>query len=332
MGTGESAALTAAALWACASLFYSRTQLSAWQINFGKNFLASLVLCLHLFVVTSIGGRSMFAADSSTWVLLAISSVIGIVIGDTFYFRSLQILGPRRALMVSTTSPLFATIVGWVGLGEALTVVSLLGIVLTFSGITIVIAVPNAAQETAGYLPVSMTRGVVMGVLASPCNAFGASSSRMGTLGLEAFPASGSDPLGTTVIRFCVAASFSIVAALVTGTLIATARRSFRLARAEDLFAGCCMRSMAGDLDESDCVSTHSAGDRDHVDLHDAVVRHSNSSSCLRLSHHSSRYLWGCSGVGWRLSDRGRIADIRCQRFCVVAILPSIDDKIAKFL
>lgn len=227
MGTGETAALTAAALWACASLFYSRTQLSAWQINFGKNFLASLVLCLHLFVVTSIGGRSMFAADLNSWILLAISSVVGIVIGDTFYFRSLQILGPRRALMVSTTSPLFATIVGWVGLGESLTAGSLFGIVLTFSGITIVIAERSAAQEAVGYLPASMTRGVVMGLMASLCNACGATFSRMGTLGSEAFAASGCDPLEATVIRVCIAASASIVAGLVTGTLISTARRSF---------------------------------------------------------------------------------------------------------
>ncbi len=227
MGTGETAALTAAALWACASLFYSRTQLTAWQINFGKNFLASLVLCMHLFVVTSIGGRSMFGADVNTWILLAISSVIGIVIGDTFYFRSLQILGPRRALMVSTTSPLFATIVGWVGLGESLTATSLFGILLTFSGITIVIAERSAAQETVGYLPASMTRGVVMGRIASLCNACGATFSRMGTLGSEAFAASGCDPLEATVIRVCIASSFSIVAALVTGTLISTARRSF---------------------------------------------------------------------------------------------------------
>ncbi len=227
MGTGETAALSAAALWACASLFYSRTQLSAWQINFGKNFLASLVLCMHLFVVTSIGGRTMFAADVTTWILLAISSVIGIVIGDTFYFRSLQILGPRRALMVSTTSPLFATIIGWVVLGESLTAVSMFGILLTFTGITIVVAERSATQEAVGYLPASVTRGIVMGLLASLCNACGASFSRLGTLGSEAFAASGCDPLEATVIRVCVASSFSIIAALVTGTLAATARKSF---------------------------------------------------------------------------------------------------------
>ena len=227
MGTGELAALTAAALWACSSLIYSRTMLSAWQINFGKNILASLILCLHLYILTSLTGRSMFAADRNTWLLLAISSIIGIVIGDTFYFRSLQILGPRRALIVSTTSPLFATVAGWVGLGESLEIVSLLGIFLTLAGITIVIAERSSATETAGNPPASMTRGVVMGLMGSICNAGGATFSHLGTLGNETLSASGCDPLEATVIRVCVAAASSIAAGLATGALLKTARRSF---------------------------------------------------------------------------------------------------------
>lgn len=227
MGTGELAALTAAALWACSSLFYGRTQLSAWQINFGKNLLASVILCLHLYVLTSLAGRSMFAADRNTWILLAISSIVGIVIGDTFFFRSLQILGPRRALMVSTTSPVFATVIGSVGLREVLSTISLLGILLTLTGITVVIADRTAPKEAAGYSPASTTRGVVMGLLGALCNAGGATFSRLGTLGSEAFSSAGCDPLEATVIRVCIAAGASTVAALAMGALLPTARRAF---------------------------------------------------------------------------------------------------------
>ena len=227
MGTGELAALTAAALWACSSLVYSRAQLSAWQINFGKNILASLILCLHLFILTSLAGRSMFSADWSTWTLLAISSIVGIVIGDTFYFRSLQILGPRRALIVSTTSPLFATVIGWVGLGEALGIVSLLGIFLTLAGITIVIAERSSGQESVGHKPASLKRGVMMGLLGSICNAGGATFSHLGTLGSEGLSAGGCDPLEATVIRVCVAAASSILVGLATGALLTTARQAF---------------------------------------------------------------------------------------------------------
>jgi drug/metabolite transporter (DMT)-like permease len=217
IGIGELAGLTAAALWACSSLFYGRTKLSAWQINFGKNLLASIILCLHLAVVTGLAGRSMFAADRNTWLLLIVSSVIGILIGDTFYFRSLQILGPRRALIVSMTSPLFGAIIGWTVLQESLSLLSIAGILLTLFGIAIVVTERGAAAETPGHFPASMSRGVAMGLLASLCNACGS----------EKLFASGCNPLEATVIRVCVAAAFCIAIAIVTGQLLSTARKSF---------------------------------------------------------------------------------------------------------
>jgi len=227
MGTGELAALTTAALWALASLFYGRTQLSAWQINFGKNWIASVILFVHLGVASWLAGRPLFAADRNSWALLAVSSLIGIVIGDTFYFRSLQILGPRRALMVSMTSPLFATLVGWFALGETLTLVSLTGIALTMGGIGVVISERAGSSELPGHFPASTARGMIMGVLAALCNAIGGTFSRLGTQGSEWFAANGCDPLEATVIRVWVAAAFSVSAAVVTGSVIRTARQSF---------------------------------------------------------------------------------------------------------
>ncbi len=227
LGSGELAALAAAGLWACSSLFYGRTRLTAWQINFGKNVLASFVLCLHLAIVTTLAGRAMFSADSRTWMILAVSSVVGIVIGDTFYFRSLQILGPRRALIVSTTSPLFASAIGWFGLAESPSVISLFGILLTLFGIAVVIAERSGTDETPGHFPASLTRGIVMGLAGAVCNAGGATFSRLGTQGSQYFESTGCDPLEATVIRVCVAAIASILTALAARNLISTAQKSF---------------------------------------------------------------------------------------------------------
>lgn len=228
MGTGELAALTTAALWALASLFYGRTKLSAWQINFGKNLIASVILFVHLAVASFLAGRTMFSADGNTWGLLAVSSLTGIVVGDTFYFRSLQILGPRRALMVSMTSPLFATVAGWIVLGETLTFVSLAGIALTMGGIAVVISERADSTEIPGHFPGTTAFGVIMGVLAALCNAIGGTFSRLGTQGNEWLSASGCDPLEATVIRVWVAAAFSVSAAILTRSVLKTARESFR--------------------------------------------------------------------------------------------------------
>ncbi len=227
MGIGEFSALAAAALWACASLFYGRTRLTAWQINFGKNAIAAVLLCLHLFVVTRLNDRSMFGADRATFILLAISSVIGILIGDTFYFRSLQILGPRRALIVSTIAPLFAATIGWVVLKESLTIGRAVGVILTLAGVVIVIAERGGAKEAPGLFPASSTRGIVMGLLGAICNAVGATFSRLGNRGSDYWDAAGCDALEATVIRVCVAAVGCILFAMMTRSVVSTAQKSF---------------------------------------------------------------------------------------------------------
>lgn len=227
MGIGQLAALTAAALWACSSLFYSRTKLSAWQINFGKNFLASLLLCSHLAVTVWFSDRPMFTADRNTWGLLAISSLTGIVIGDTFYFRSLQILGARQALIVSMTSPLFATVIGWLALNEQLSMLSLFGILLTTVGIVVVVSERGGAGAVPGYFPAPMSHGIAAGLGGAVCNAIGGTFSRLGTHGSELLNASGCDALEATVIRVGAASAFSILLVLLSGKLVRTAKACF---------------------------------------------------------------------------------------------------------
>lgn len=227
MGIGEISALAAAALWACSSLFYGRTKLTAWQINFGKNAIASVLLCLHLFVVTSLAGRPMFGADRATFFLLSASSVVGILIGDTFFFRSLQILGPRRALIVSTVAPLFTAAIGWVALKETLTAPRVLGVLLTLLGVIVVIAERGGSKEAPGLFPASSRKGILMGLLGAICNAAGATFSRLGTKGSDYWNASGCDALEATVIRVCVAAVGCFLFAMMTRSLVSTARQSF---------------------------------------------------------------------------------------------------------
>lgn len=177
---GESAALVAAACWASASLLYGRVNLSAAGINFGKNLLASGVLLIHLWIVKTSHGSELFEADRLAWFWLGLSGIIGIVIGDTCYFRSLQILGPRKALIVSTTAPLFAAALGVVLIGEALTVALLTGVLLTVGGVIIVVKDKRSADEAPGLFPGSTRRGVAMGVAGAVCQALGGVCSRKG--------------------------------------------------------------------------------------------------------------------------------------------------------
>ncbi|MFN4919930.1 MAG: DMT family transporter [Planctomyces sp.] len=231
-GSGELAALAAAGLWACSSLFYSRVRLTAWQINFGKNVLASGILLLHLGLQALVLRTSLLSVDQRAVVWLVLSSLTGIVIGDTLYFRSLQILGPRRALIVSTTSPLFAASAGWLLLSEPLSVMALSGLIVTLTGVFLVVTDRPVSGETAGHFPASVLRGVLAGLGGALCNASGAMFSHLAThtsvsSGSELTTAVTCSPLEATFIRVGFAAVLAAVVLTATGRLKATARPAF---------------------------------------------------------------------------------------------------------
>ena len=228
-GSGEMAALAAAALWACSSLFYSKVRLTAWQINFGKNVLASGILLLHLSLQSLFLDTPLLSVDRRAAFWLVLSSLTGIVIGDTLYFRSLQILGARRALIVSTTSPLFAASAGWLLLSEPLSVMALLGLCLTMSGVFLVVTDRPASGEVSQHFPASVMRGVLAGLGGAVCNASGAMFSHLATYNSSdsATSASTCSPLEATFVRVGFAALLSAGLLICTGRLRETARPAF---------------------------------------------------------------------------------------------------------
>ena len=227
IGSGEAAALMAAALWACSSLFYARARLTAWQLNFGKNVVASVLLVAHLLIWTKLTGSEFLQADVWKLIYLSLSSLTGIVIGDTFYFRSLQILGPRRALIVSTTAPLFATAIGWILLKESLSFAALMGIGVTLAGVSLVVSERSTTVESSGHYPASVRMGVLAGLGGSLCNAVGATLSHLAMQHSVEQGASGREALEATVIRVTVAAMISLVILTMNGQLRSTAAAAF---------------------------------------------------------------------------------------------------------
>ena len=208
MGTGELAALAAAAFWAAASLWYGKTNLSAWGMNLWKNVLASLILLVQLYVMSSLTRSDMFQADSRACSWLGLSGVVGIMIGDTCYFRSLQILGPRKALIVSTTAPIFAAVLGYLLLDEAITVTIAVGILVTTGAVAWVVSDGRSTDEAPGLFPGSTFAGVAAGIFGAICQAVGAVCSK---IGMESC-----DPIEAALIRLAVSAvgAFIVVAAL----------------------------------------------------------------------------------------------------------------------
>lgn len=187
---GELAALAAALLWAVATVMFGRLgkSLSPPVLNLAKGAIALGLLALTLVVL----GQSTAGLDRSAVVVLALSGVIGIGLGDTAYFAAINDLGPRRALLMETLAPPLAALLALVFLKETLSLWSWLGMAVTLAGVVWVIAerVPGAAG-----MGQAQSRGVLFGVLAALGQAIGAVMSR------AVLADTAVDPLWSTLLR-----------------------------------------------------------------------------------------------------------------------------------
>lgn len=205
MGAGELAALAAALTWAIGSLLFGRIgrTVPPGAMNLGKLVSAgSLLAFTHLLI--SSRPFVPVGAGPTTVALLAASGLLGLTIGDTAYFGAIVALGVPRAILLLSSAPVFATLIGWAWLGERLAPRALLGIGLTLGGVVLVVA-----RRAAGAAPAS-ARGVALGVIAALGQAGGSVLSR------RAMQA-GFEPLAAAVGRIAVGAVGLVVVASVTG-------------------------------------------------------------------------------------------------------------------
>ena len=49
------------------------------------------------------------------------SSILGLVLGDTFLFRAYVLIGPRLSMLLMSTVPIYSVLFGWLLFGEQMT-------------------------------------------------------------------------------------------------------------------------------------------------------------------------------------------------------------------
>ena len=171
---GEIAALSTAVLWAGAAVVYTRfgQSLPPLVLNTVKGTIAIALLLLTILL----RGIWQIHLESTTMWLLLLSGIAGIGIGDTAYFASLNLLGPRRTLLMETLAPLFAALIALVCLQEQLNTVAWCGIALALLGVAWAIA--ERIPETVAQPSRSSRRGICFALLAALGQATGAVLSR----------------------------------------------------------------------------------------------------------------------------------------------------------
>ena len=104
-----------------------------------------------------------FSAETSRWLWLGLSGVIGLSLGDAFFFQSLVSVGPRLGSLLLSLAPIFGSIIAWVFFAETLVPMQIMGIVLALAGIGWVVMSHEEPPDTPhGHTQ----RGLFFGVLA----------------------------------------------------------------------------------------------------------------------------------------------------------------------
>lgn len=187
---GELAALSAALIWAVASVIYTGVgrQLSPLVLNLVKGLIAIALLIATLLLT----GNLFPSVSPQPLVLLLLSGAVGIGFGDTAYFGALNCIGPRRTLVLESLAPPLAAILALIFLQEQLPPSAWIGIVLTVFGVTWVVLERSREAATPSVLPL---RGIILGLLAAVGQAGGAVMSRAALVGTDI------NPLWSTFIR-----------------------------------------------------------------------------------------------------------------------------------
>jgi len=177
---GEIAALATSFFFAMTAIIFTKTgRMVGSQVT---NRMRLLFALTYLVIINIILFREPlpFSADSSRWIWLSLSGIIGLSLGDAFLFQAFVSIGPRLGTLLLSLAPIFGSIIAWVFFDEVLTPLQITGIVLALSGIGWVVM----SHEEPANTPHGQTRrGVIFGILAGLGQALGLVLSKQGMTG-----------------------------------------------------------------------------------------------------------------------------------------------------
>ena len=141
---GELSALLTAFLWSGTSFAFSSAaeKIGSLQLNINRMILASVFLIATIFIM----GYD-FDLSKTQFTNLVISGIIGLVIGDSFLFKSYQMIGARISMLLMALSPGMSTLLAFIFLDERITLLGMLGIFITITGIALVVLERNANSK-----------------------------------------------------------------------------------------------------------------------------------------------------------------------------------------
>lgn len=136
--TGELIALATTLCWSIGVFPFTEAtkRIGAESVNQFRLFLAWVIISIILFFSHQLNLIELFQQPNTTqYLFLGLSGIIGFSIGDYCSFNSFKLLGPKLASLYTTFAPSVALLIGYIELNESINAYGLLGIAITIAGV-----------------------------------------------------------------------------------------------------------------------------------------------------------------------------------------------------
>jgi drug/metabolite transporter (DMT)-like permease len=205
---GEWAALLTAVFWTVTALAFEAASKRIGSMI--VNLLRLIVGFVFLTIFTWFYRGILLPVDASAhaWIYLLFSGLVGFVFGDLCLFQAFVVIGARLSMLLMAMAPPMTALIGWIVLGETLSWKSALGMILTITGIAIVVLKHHPSEENNGSFPRIRFNYPVWGILLGLGGALG----QAGGLILSKIGMRGYDTFASTQIRVIAGiAGFSVL-------------------------------------------------------------------------------------------------------------------------
>ena len=193
-------AILAALCWAVASLISADVTRSIGGLAFNRIRLLSVSIMLigYTFYLDT-----WDTINQEFLLIILLSGIVGIFLGDTLLFIALQKIGPRRNNILFSLAAPFTVVLNIIFLNEIMSVVNLLGCIIVFFGVVIAIAYGNSKDKNHRWEIVegNIYIGITFGILAALCQA-------IGLIMMKPILSMGADPIASASLRTLISFIF----------------------------------------------------------------------------------------------------------------------------
>ena len=136
---GEIAALLTALCWTVTAMAFESAgkRVGALSLNLIRLLIGLAFLAVYNAIIHD---GFLPVANGYQWFWLALSGVVGFVLGDLFLFEAFILIGARISMLIMALVPPITALIGWITLGEIMSGMEFLGMGVTLIGIFLVLA------------------------------------------------------------------------------------------------------------------------------------------------------------------------------------------------